>query len=179
MAYEIITDRFEIEKLTEDIYLSDDQACINIDSADIRTLRRVFTLKYGISCKVSFSNDRYIEEILAAIKSSDIPISDLKTCLIHIRINKNEQALNFKNLCNLLQQILNIKADNRSECYPDVMLAIYTNSSIPLRECYINIIFGVNKTDEDKLEDEKYEQMIEEYRESKLPPMPELPCITL
>ena len=32
-------------------------------------------------------------------------------------------------------------------------------------------MFGLNKTNEDKLEDEKHEQMIEEYHKMKLPPV--------
>lgn len=179
MTYEIITDRFEVEKLTEDIYLSEDESLVHIDYADIRTLRRISTLKYGISCKVSCSGEQFVEEISAAIKSSNIPISDLKKYLIYIRINKNEQFLTQRDVCNLLRQIEEIKGNDNSECRFIGLYTIRANSSIPLGEYYINIMFGVNKTDEDKLEDEKHEQMIEEYRKSKLPPMPELPCIIL
>ena len=48
MKYEVITDRFEVEKLAEDIYLSGDKPFVYIDYADLRTLRRISTLKYGI-----------------------------------------------------------------------------------------------------------------------------------
>lgn len=51
MIYEVITDRFGVEKLAEDIFLSDDKAFVHIDYADLRTLRRISTLKYGISFK--------------------------------------------------------------------------------------------------------------------------------
>lgn len=87
MKYEVITDRFEVEKLAEDIYLSGDKPFVYIDYADLRTLRRISTLKYGISFKISCSNNKFIEEILYAIKSQDIPLSDLKTYLINIRIH--------------------------------------------------------------------------------------------
>ncbi len=178
MTHEIITDRFEIEKLAEDIYLSDDKTVFHIDYADLRTLRRISTLKYGILCKVSYPGDQFVEEILTTIKSSDIPISDLKTYLISIRTNENERFIK-RDLDNLLLQIQEIGATNNSGSNIDGLWTFNTNSSIPLGECYINIIFGINKTDEDKLEDEKHEQMIEEYRKSKLPPIQEFPCIVL
>lgn len=179
MTYEIITDRFEVEKLVEDIYLSGDKAFTCIDYADLCTLRRISTLKYGISCKVSCSNNQFIEEILAVIKSLDIPVSDLKTYLINIRINEHDSSLKHEDLGNLLQQIQDIKTNDSSECCFEGLWILNTNPSVPLGKCYINIMFGLNKTDEDKLEDEKHEQMIKEYHESKLPPQEELPCIIL
>lgn len=61
MNYEIITDRFEVEKMTEDIFICDDKPFIYIDYADLRTLRRISTLKYGISIKTHFSEDELIQ----------------------------------------------------------------------------------------------------------------------
>ena len=46
MKYEIITDRFEIEKMAEDIFICDDKPIEPIDYADLRTLRRISTLKW-------------------------------------------------------------------------------------------------------------------------------------
>lgn len=171
MKYEVITDRFDVEKLAEDIYLSGDKPFIYIDYVDLRTLRRISTLKYGISFKISCSNDKFIEEIFNVIKSQDIPLVDLRTFLINIRINENEISLNYENIGNLLKQIRAIRPTDSSEDYFDGLWTLNTNSSIPLGECYINIMFGLNKTDEDKLEDERHEQMIEEYDKLKLPPI--------
>lgn len=171
MKYEVITDRFEVEKLAEDIFISDDKAFVHIDYADLRTLRRISTLKYGISFKISCSTDKFIEEILDVIKSQGIPLVDLRTFLINIRINEDETSLNYENIGNLLEQIRTIKPTDSSEDYFEGLWTLNTNSSIPLGECYINIMFGLNKTEEDKLEDEKHEQMIEEYHKLKLPPV--------
>lgn len=171
MKYEVITDRFEVEKLAEDIYLSGDKPFVYIDYADLRTLRRISTLKYGILFKISCSNNKFIEEILYAIKSQDIPLSDLKTYLINIRINEDETSLNYENIGNLLEQIRVVKPTDSSEDYFEGLWALNTNSSIPLGECYINLLFGFNKTTEDQREDEKHEQMIEEYHKIKLPPV--------
>lgn len=171
MKYEVITDRFEVEKFAEDIFLSDDKAFVHIDYADLRTLRRISTLKYGISFKISCSNDKFIEEIFDVIKSQDIPLVNLKTFLINIRINEDETSLNYENIGNLLEQIRTLKPTNSYEDYFEGLWTLNTNSSIPLGKCYINIMFGLNKTNEDKFEDEKHEQMIEEYHKMKLPPV--------
>ena len=41
MNYEIITDRFEIEKMAEDMFLSDDEILVHIDYADLLCLDKV------------------------------------------------------------------------------------------------------------------------------------------
>lgn len=41
MNYNIITDRFEIEKMAEDLFLSDDKQIGHIDYADIRTIKKL------------------------------------------------------------------------------------------------------------------------------------------
>ena len=168
MKYEVITDRFEVEKLAEGIYLSDDKPLVYIDYADLRTLRRISTLKYGISFKISCSNDKFIEDILYVIKSQDIPLNDLRTYLINIRINEGETSLNYENIGNLLEQIRVLKPTDSSEDYFEGLWILNTNSSIPLGEYYISLMFGSNKIVEDQLEDEKHEQMIEEYHKIKL-----------
>lgn len=155
--------------MAEDIYLSGDKPFVYIDYADLRTLRRISTLKYGISFKISCSNDKFIEEIFDVLKSQGISLVDLRTFLINIRINEDETSLNYENIGSLLERIRTIKPTDSSEDNFERLWTLNTNSSIPLGECYINIIFGLNKTEEDKLEDEKHEQMIEEYHKMKLP----------
>lgn len=79
--------------------------------------------------------------------------------------------MNYENIGNLLEQIRVLKPTDSSEDYFKGLWTLNTNSSIPLGECYINLIFGFNKTAEDQREDEKHEQMIEEYHKIKLPPV--------
>lgn len=171
MKYRVITDRFEVEKLAEDIYLSGDKPFVYIDYADLRTLRKISTLKYGISFRISCSNNKFIEEIFDVIKSQEIPLDDLRSYLINIRINGDETSLNYEDIGNLLEQLRVLKPAGSSEEYFKRLWTLNTNSSIPLGECCINIMFGLNKTAEDKLEDEKHEQMIEEYHKMKSPPV--------
>lgn len=169
MNYEILTDRFEVEKMAEDIFICNDKPFIYIDYADLRTLRRISTLKYGISIKAHFSEDELIHEILKVIKTHSIPLSELKTYLIHIRINEAAPSFTYENLGNLIQQIRNLKDNVDSEERFEGLYAVTYSSSIPIREWHINLVLGVDKTEADKLEDEKHEQMIEEYHKPKVP----------
>lgn len=174
MKSEVLTDRFEVEKMAEDIFTCDDKPFIYIDYADFRTLRRISTLKYGILIKAHFPGDELITEVLKVIETHSIPISELKTYLIHIRINEAAPSFTYENLSNLIHQIKgNLDSEERAEG-----LYVVTNSaSIPIGEWHINLALGVDKTEEDKLEDEKHEQMIDEYHQSKLPSidLPEFP----
>lgn len=79
--------------------------------------------------------------------------------------------MNYENIGNLLEQIRTLKPTDSSEDCLEGLWTLNTNSSIPLGEFYINLMFGLNKTPEDKLEDEKHEQMIEEYHKMRLPPV--------
>ena len=118
-----------------------------------------------------------MNEILKVIETHSIPVSELKTYLIHIRINEAESSFMYENLVNLIQQISSLKGNVDSEESFDGLYAVTNSSSIPIGEWHINLVFGVDKTPEEKLEDDKHEQMIEEYHKSKYPPIdfPELP----
>lgn len=169
MTYEFITDRFEAEKLAEDIFVGDDKPIVHMDYADLCTLRRITTLKYAMAIKVSNLDDEAIKEILKAIKTLSIPYRELKTCLVHIRVNESEQLSTAKNLDDFIQQIQNLKVGECSEDKLGCVYVVTSNPSIPLGELHVNLVFAVCKTEEDKLEDEKYEQMIMEYRKFKFP----------
>lgn len=167
MKYKIITDRFEVEKLAEDIFLSDDKGFVHMDYADLRTFRKISTLKYAISFNLFCLNDNFIEELLNVIKSQDIPFADLRGCLINFRINEDESSLSLEDIGNLLEQIRTLKPIDSSDDNFEIIWTLNTNSSIPFGNCYINIMFGINKIVEDLLEDEKNEQMIDEYQKLK------------
>lgn len=171
MKYEVFTERFEVEKMAEDIFICDDKPLIYIDYADLRTLRRISTLKYGISIKAHFSGDELINEILKVIETHSIPVSELKTYLIHIRINEADLSFTCENMGNLIQQIRNLKGEVDSDESFEGLYAVTNSSSIPIGEWHINLVLGIGKTAEDKFEDDKHEQMIEEYHKSKLSPV--------
>lgn len=173
MNYEIITDRFEIEKMAENmcIHSQGDEMRMYIDYNDLRMIRRISTLKYGISCKVCCSDNHYIEKIASVIKSLDLPLSQLRSYLVNFRVNTAEPTLSYDSVGSILNLVRDLGATENQENIYDGIWSCNTNSSIPEGVCYINIVFGVNKVEQDKLEDEKYEQMIEEYRNGLFPPL--------
>ena len=163
MKYEILTDRFEVEKMAEDIFICDDKPFIYIDYADLRTLRRISTLKYGISIKAYSSEDELINEVLKVIETHSIPVSELKTYLIHIRINEADPLFTYENLGNLMQQIRALKGNVDSEEIFEGLYAVTNCSLIPIGEWYINLVFGVEKTAKDRLEDDKMKELLQKY----------------
>ncbi len=171
MIYKTITDRFEAEKLAEDIFICTDKPIICIDYADLRVVKRISVLKYAISINIGCSDEGFIDKLLEIIKASSLPQAELKTCLIHIRANGADQSLTYENVGNL---VLKIRESNIGACSDGKCLYAVTDApSVPVGEWHIDIVFGFNKTEEERLDDEKYEQMIEEYRKSMLPPMPD------
>ena len=84
MNYEIITDRFEIEKMAEDMFLSDDEILIHIDYADLRTLKRHSTFKHAIICDIELGNEAWINEFINVIQSQQLPLDTLHAFLMNI-----------------------------------------------------------------------------------------------
>ena len=82
MNYEIITDRFEIEKMAEDMFLSDDEILVHIDYADLRTLKRHGTFKHAIICDIELRNKAWANELINVIQSQQQPIDTLQAFLI-------------------------------------------------------------------------------------------------
>lgn len=113
--------------------------------------------------RLIFSGDELISKILKVIETHSIPTSELKTYLIHIRINEVAPSFTYENLGNLIQQIRNLKGNMDSEESFEGLYAVTNSSSTPIGEWHIIHIFGVGKTAEDKLEDDKMEELLQKY----------------
>lgn len=177
MTYKFITDRFEVLKLSFDACISDDEMIVNMDYADLCKLRQMSALKYAIVCKVCDSENGFVQEILHVIKSEDIPLTELRSCLVNFRIKSSESFLKLNDLSKLLEQLYEIRPEECRRTDPYGLyrqFTVHANSEIPEGVCYIDIVLGVDKTEEDKeedkIEEEKLERMVEEYRNSKLSP---------
>lgn len=163
MKYKIITDRFEIEKLAENIFICNDKPIAHIDYADLRTLRQISTFKYAISLRLCCLEDNFVNEMLDAVKILPISMEKLKTYVMHIRINEAIQSSRYKKIGCFIQQMQELKAVESPGKYLEGLYAITGNSAITSGEWHVSLIFGVDKTEEDKIEDERCEQMIEDY----------------
>lgn len=142
MRCEIITDRIGIDKLTEYIHYSGDTYANPIDYNDIRTVKKISSLKYGIKCRTECSEGGIDFDMIAAIKNAGINSADIKTILLGLRFNGSDPACNLDVIYSFLDQIYG----KDSEKHPLVLWALSTNPDIQVGECLINIVYGFDKT---------------------------------
>ena len=176
MYYEIITDRFEIEKMAEDMFLSDDEILVHINYADLRTLKRHGTFKHAIICDIELWNKAWANELINVIQSQRLPIDTLQAFLMNIIVGDEGMSLSHEDLYELLQFLASVKftvndtEESKSKNHTDCLWSLSNRSSFPKGKMRIQLMSTYEKTEQDKQEDEKYEQMIEDYRTSILPP---------
>lgn len=154
MTYKVITSQHEAERLAEQIFTCDDKPIIYIDYNDLRTLKKMSTLKYALSIKVYYS-ERFVDEVMKTIREQPIPITELRTYVLHVRVNHTEPSLTYENIGNLMHHVRNLKDTDSSDEYLQGLHTLTNHLSIPVGEWHINMIFGVDKTEEDHPEDEK------------------------
>ena len=142
MKYEIITDRIEIDKLTEYIHYSGDTYANPIDYNDIRTVKKISSLKYGIKCRTECSKGGIDFDMIAAIKDAGINSADIKTILLGLRFNGSDPACNLDVIYSFLDKVYGMGPEKQ----PAVLWALSTNSEIQVGECLINIVYGFDKT---------------------------------
>lgn len=186
MKYKIITDRFEIEKMAEDSFLSDDKTIIHVDYADLRALKRWGTFKHAIICDFNVAaNSDWTEEFKNIIKTIPLPLNNLNAFYLNIIEGGNEDdlSLSYMDMSKLLEYLVYIRCleecsddipDNRTTC----LYTVKNRTALPKSTIQIQLMSAYEKTEQDKKEDEKYEQMIEEYRKPYFPPL-DLPIIEL
>ena len=179
MNYEIITDRFEIEKMAEDMFLSDDEILVYIDYADLRTLKRHGIFKKAIILDIDTEwTDKFIENV----KSLQLPLDSLRAFMMNY-IACDEDLLLYSDIIKLWQYLTRIKykdgeTDNTFDSFIDCLWSVCVRHSMPKGTLKIQLLVSSEKTEQDKQDDEKYEQMIEEYRKPYSPPL-DLPIIEL
>lgn len=178
MKYEIITDRFEIEKMAEDIFLSDDKLLVNIDYADLRRLKNYSTFRHAIICDVDLQNNGWGgDEFIKIIQSQKLPLDELQAFILNFIVGGEEPTLTQGDISNILQFLYTIKykedaPDNIRHNYIDFIWSAQNRHSMPKETLKIQLYLAYEKTEQDKQEDEKYEQMIEDYRRQFFPSEP-------
>ena len=65
----------------------------------------------------------------------------------------------------------NFVTEERPNNYIDILWSVRNRSSMSKGTLKIKLLATYEKTEQDKLEDEKYEQMMEEYRKPFFPPI--------
>ena len=86
-------------------------------------------------------------------------------------------SLSHEDLYELLQFLTSVKftdndtEESRTKNYTDCLWSLSNRSSFPEGAMRIQLMSTYDKTEQDKQEDEKYEQMIEEYRKPFFAPI--------
>lgn len=173
MNCEIITDRFEIEKLAEDIFItSSKKGLMSLDYADLRITRRRGVFKIALSLKVEMLTANWTQRLIELIKSHIIPVDKLNTILVYFFVDGvGESMISHKDATEILcfvNEYLREEAEQRSDEYVDLVWAVYMDNSLPKNCFQATLMFSYAKTPQDELEDEQYQQMIEEYRQQFL-----------
>lgn len=182
MKYEIITDRFEIEKMAEGLFLSKDQRIVPIDYADLRTLRKIGAFKKAIIFDIDTFEEEWTDKFIENVKSLQLPLDSLRAFMMNY-IACDEDLLLYSDIIKLWQYLTRIKykdgeTDNTFDSFIDCLWSVCVRHSMPKGTLKIQLLVSSEKTEQDKQDDEKYEQMIEEYRKPYFPPL-DLPIIEL
>lgn len=95
----------------------------------------------------------------------------------------DEDLLLYSDIIKLWQYLTRIKykdgeTDNTFDSFIDCLWSVCVRHSMPKGTLKIQLLVSSEKTEQDKQDDEKYEQMIEEYRKPYFPPL-DLPIIDL
>lgn len=172
MKYEILTDRFEIEKLAEELYISKDNIFVYIDYADVCAIKRLGTFKYTVICDIDMQNESWVTAFINVIQSLDFPLDELKAFMVNFIEGGEECTLIQTELCEVLQFLQSMTfTEERPNNYIDILWSVRNRPSMSKGTLKIQLLATYEKTEQDKLEDEKYEQMMEEYRKPFFPPV--------
>ena len=168
MKYEIITDRFEVEKMAEDLFLSDDEILVHIDYADLRTLKRHGTFKKAIILDIDKLEGEWTDKFIENVKSLLPPLDYLRAFMMNY-IACDENLLLYSDITKLWQYFTRIKykegyPDDTYDSFIDCLWTVRIRRSMSNGALKIQMLVSSEKTEQDKQEDEKYEQMMEEYR---------------
>ena len=172
MKYRVTTDRLEIEKLIEDTYLKSqqDKWYVYIDYADIRTIKKNSTFKFAIICDIDKQDKDWKDELLKTIESVQMPHSSLKTYVLNFIEGGNVMTITPNDVSNIRNSLISFKSNDNgiNGPIPKNICSIWSargSSSIPNNTLQIQLLSAYEKREEDEKEDEKYEKIIEQYRE--------------
>lgn len=115
----------------------------------------------------SFS-DALIEELVQGYEELNIPNVDLRAVVVHIRTNADDSSVNTENGTKLLFRVRDLKSEYDSNYNFEFLYGLTYHPSIEVGKWIVNLVIGVDKSEQDKAEDEFYEQKIEEYHNEML-----------
>ena len=173
MECKIITDRVEVEKLAEDIFLSADTPVARIDYDELCALRRSGKFGLAMICSIDLSNDSWIGEFPNAVASLRLPFDKLQAFMINFAFPPAvPELLPFEDIL----RIIDFFRHSRSECGYQVAAgsasfdcewSICFRDSLPQESLCVEAMMLFKREGEDDSEEKKIEQMLDDYRKSK------------
>jgi hypothetical protein len=179
MKYRVVIGRAEVEKLFYDDIASstsynDRRVIIPMQHCVYSDIRPYTVFKYYFSFDISRITERIINKMLKVIKSEVASFNGVDTCLINFRV-LGADTLTLEQVSYTVRSIDDkisdyINAENTEDFDKGLITTgwcAHNNALVPRGEYTIDIFLGLEKTPEDKLEDEKIWQMLKEYWDYK------------
>lgn len=163
MVARIITDRLEVEKMATDSFVFQNGNFGWIERNDIIILNRLGTYRLAFLLKFDMGPD-WTESLIQEIKSLSLPFEKLKGCIMNLIVDKvGESHIKMTNIYSVLGFIREYTKNEFKEeldQYLNILWTTQTNPSLPANTLQVNLIFTTEKTEEDKLEDEKHRDIM-------------------
>lgn len=179
MKYEVITDRFEIEKMAEEVFFSSDRLLTHIDYPDLCLLRRAGVFKEAAIFDIDELKEGWIDELIGTVQSLQHELDSLRAFMLNIIVGDGDLLL-CSDVAKIRQFLINIKADggdaNTSDNHISCLWSVRVSSSMPNKSLQVQLLSVYERTEQDIQEEERYREMIEAYRKSFFTPL-DLPKI--
>lgn len=147
MLSKFIIEQTEVEKLFNDIFLSDEAPEVNINYVDLHTVMIVSTLRYAIRYKLDYIANKDIAYMLNYVKQCVQLISSLKIVLINFRVN-DKLVLRMQNQLHDIVKELRAHIEVCTPNYIEHLWSLHAKPSIPFGELWITILLGVKRKED-------------------------------
>lgn len=122
-------------------------------------------------------NESWMTTFINVIQSLDFPRVGLRAFMLNFIEGGEECTLIYNDISKVIQFLKSMRLnEDETNNYIEVLRSIRNRPSMPKETLKIQLLATYEKTEQDKQEDEKYEQMMEEYRKPFFAPIdfPEL-----
>lgn len=173
MECKIITDRVEVEKLAEDIFLSADTPVARIDYDELCALRRSGKFGLAVIFGIDLSNDSWIGEFPDAVASLPIPFDKLQAFMINFAFPPAvPEFLPFEDILRIIDFFRCSRSASSNSAGADgasfdCEWSICFRDSLPEESVCVEAMMLLEREGEDDSEEKEIERMLDEYRKSK------------
>lgn len=128
---------------------------------------------------MDLQNENWVKEYINLIQARELQLENLRALVLYLIEGGEECTLTHHEVSEVFQFLQSMTfSEEKQSNYVDILWSARTRESMPQRRLKIQLLLAYEKTGQDKQEDEKYEQMIEEYRKPFFRPLDFLEIIT-